>query len=245
MSSELKEFLTHLAPSSLLGQQTKSIFVRKRVALEVKVFTSYLYAQGSSLRRLKELLRDLGARVSHVAIWKWVQKLGQVLKERVFRRRRRRCLVVDETKIRTKSGWIYVFGAVDPENREIVYLLATKYRESIDTLRFLKRCLRYCKGKPVIITDGGPWYRWPTRRLGLKHIVMCGGERNYIERWFETFKDRLRAFDCYFPTQRLKTIQNFAAVFCFWYNKCRQHMSLGWPPSGGEGGFRTWMEVLS
>ena len=34
------------------------------------------------------------------------------------KRKRRRCLVVDETKVRTKNGWIYVFGAVDPENRE-------------------------------------------------------------------------------------------------------------------------------
>lgn len=65
----------------------------------------------------------------------------------------------------------------------------------MDALGFLKRCLRYCKGKPVIATDGSPWYYWPARRLGLKHIVMCGGKRNYIERWFETFKDRLRAFD--------------------------------------------------
>ena len=164
--------------------------------------------------------------MAHSAIWYWLQQVGVQVGGTLVKRKRRRCLVVGETKIRTKSGWIYVFGAVDPENREIVYLLATKYQESIDTLRFLKRRLRYCKGKPVIITDGGPWYRWPTRRLGLKHIVMCGGERNHIERWFETFKDRLRAFDCYFPTSDLESVQNFRWAFGFLYNRYRRHQSV-------------------
>jgi putative transposase len=245
MSSELVEFLAHLTPSNKLWQRAKSLFVRNRVAPEAKIFASYLYAQGSSLRRLKELLHDLGVRVSHVRIWKWIQNLGRNLREKLFRRKRRRCLVVDETKIRTKRRWIFVFVAVDPENREIVNLFVTEHRETIDTLGFLKRCLNYCEGKPVIVTDGGPWYYWPTRRLGLKHIVMCGGERNYIERWFETFKDRLRAFDCYFPTHGLESIKKFSAVFCFWYNKCRHHMSMKRPPSGGEGRFKTWLEVLN
>jgi len=96
----------------------------------------------------------------------------------------------------------------------------------------------------VLITDGGPWYRWPTQRLGLKHVVMSGGERNYIERWFETFKDRLRAFDCYFPTRDLESVQNFCHAFGFFYNRCRWHQSMKGPPSGGGGGLKVWMEVL-
>jgi hypothetical protein len=41
------------------------------------------------------------------------------------------------------------------------------------------------------------------------------------------------------------TVENFGAAFCFWYNRCRLHMSVKGPPSGGEGGFKKWLEVLS
>jgi transposase-like protein len=246
MQSELKEFLSRLLPTKGWRQRVKGLFVRNRVPPEAKTFASYVYmSQGSSLRRTKELLHDLGVRVSHVSIWKWIQTLGRRIKARLSRRKRRRCLVVDETKMKTKNGQIYVFAAVDPENREIVNLLITRWRGLMDTLGFLRRTLRFCEGKPIIATDGGPWYRWPAQRLGLKHVVLCGGERNYVERWFETFKDRLRTFDCYFPTSGLQTVENFCSVFCFWYNECRGHMSLGRPPSGGEGGFKAWLEVLS
>jgi len=200
MQSKLKEFLSTLLPYAL-GGAAKKAFLRNKKPSEAKVFACCLYLQGPNLRQAQRLLKDLEFEVvAHSAIWYWLQQVGAQVSETPVKRKRRRCLAADETKVRTKSGWIYVFGAVDPENREIVYLLATKYREGIDALRFLKRCLRYCKGKPIIVTGGGPRYRWPARRLGLKHVVMCGGERNYIERWFETFKDRLRAFDCCFPT---------------------------------------------
>jgi hypothetical protein len=32
--------------------------------------------------------------------------------------------------------------------------------------------------------------------------MKCGNIRNYIERWFETLKDRLRNFDVYFPAKK-------------------------------------------
>lgn len=246
MLAKLREFLTRLLPKRVMDALGKSLFLRNRVPPEAKIFASYLYiSQGSSLRSLKRLLRDLGVRVSHVSTWKWIQRLGKKLKVRVPHRRERRALVVDETKIRIQKGWIWIFAAIDPDNREIVNLLVTRHREAIDALGFLRHCLRYCEGKPIIATDGGPWYRWPTQRLGLEHVVLCGGERNYIERWFETLKDRLRAFDCYFPTEGLETVENFTAVFRFWYNECRHHLSLKGPPSGGEEGFKAWLEVLS
>jgi len=242
---KLRGFLSRLLPIKRWGKRIKDLFPRNRVAVEAKIFSTYLYAQGSSLRKLSALLRDLGVKATHVSIWKWFQRLGERLKEFAFRRRKRRCIVADETKIRTLNGWIFVFAAIDPENREMVYLHISKHRETIDVLRFLRRVLRYCEGNPVLVTDGGLWYRWPAKRLGLEHIVMSGGERNYIERWFETFKDRLRIFDCYFPTRGFESIENFSSAFCFWYNECRYHTSVKGPPSGGEGGFKTWLEVLS
>jgi len=98
------------------------------VPAEAKVLSTYPYVQGSSLRKLRDFLRDLGVETMHVSIWKWFQRLDERLKEFAFRRRKRRCIVADETKIRTLNGWIFVFAAIDPENREIVYLHISKHR---------------------------------------------------------------------------------------------------------------------
>lgn len=88
----------------------------------------------------------------------------------------------------------------------MVGIHVSRYRECIDVLRFLKRCLLYL----VFVTDGGPWYRWPAQGLELMHVVLVGGIRSYIERLFETVKDRMRAFDCFFPTSGIESVRGSA-----------------------------------
>jgi len=112
--------------------------------------------QGPSLRQSECLLEDLGVEVAHSAIWYWLQRVGSHVRDRIVPKRKRGYLVVDETEVRTRDRWIFIFAAIDLENREIVHIHATKYRESVDVLGFLNRCLRYCEGKPVVATDGGP-----------------------------------------------------------------------------------------
>ncbi|MDI6819286.1 MAG: DDE-type integrase/transposase/recombinase, partial [Candidatus Hodarchaeaceae archaeon] len=190
MQPELKEFLSALLPYALGGVAEK-VFERNKKPLEAKVFACYLYLHGPSFEQTAWLLRDLGLKVAKSAVWYWFQRVGAEIGESIVSKRRRRFLVVDETNVSTREGQIWVFAAIDPENREIVGVHISRYKESVDVLQFLKRCLRRCEGKPVLISDGGPWYRWPARRLGLEHIVLSGGGRNYIERLFETIKDRL------------------------------------------------------
>jgi transposase-like protein len=241
--SELGKFLSHLLPYAL-GGAAKKVFLRNKKPPEAKVLACYLYLHGPSFRQAKRLLEDLELEVAHSAIWYWFQQLGEAAAVLKPHRKKREFLVVDETEVRTRSGQIFVFSAIDPENRELVALWVSKHRECMDALILLRRALRVCEGKPVLITDGGPWYRWPAQRLGLRHEVVSGGIRNSIERWFETLKDRLRAFDFYFPTRGLRSVENFCHAFRFFYNRCRWHLSFKGPPSGGEGGLKAWMEVL-
>ena len=150
--------LARLLPTKAVEASVKGFSFETGLRLGEGIRVLRLRFPGSSLRRVKDLLSQLGARVNHVPIWRWLQRLGSGLKERLFRRRRRSVLVVDETEVRTRGGQIFVFVALDPENREIVNLLVTRHRETIDALGFLTRCLRFCEGKPVIVTDGGRWY---------------------------------------------------------------------------------------
>jgi transposase-like protein len=240
---ELEEFLIRLVPYAF-GGKVQKVFERNKKSAAVKVFACYLYLLGPSFEQVSRLLGDLGVKTAKSAIWYWFQQVGAEIGELYVQKKARRYLVVDETKIRTRSGQVWIFAGIDPENREIVGIHISKYRESIDVLQFLKRCLLHYEGRPVLITDGGPWYRWPAQRLGLKHIVLSGGARNYIERLFETFKDRIRTFDCFFPTAGTESVLNFCRALAFFYNHCRWHQSMKGPPSGGEGGLRAWVEVF-
>ncbi|KXB02412.1 hypothetical protein AKJ45_03525, partial [candidate division MSBL1 archaeon SCGC-AAA261F19] len=235
-----------LPPENALESFNDKFFERDRTPPEIRAFGAYLYVSlDSSYRKVSGLLGDLSIRVSHVAVWSWVQRIGERMGDGAFHRKERRVLVADETKIKAENGWIYVFAAMDPENREIVGFHVSEHRESIDVLVFLRKCLKHCKNGPKLITDGGPWHLWPAQILRLDHVAIGGEDRNYIERWFGTLKDRLRIFDVYFPTAKVGSIVNFMRAFCYWYNESRYHLTLKGPPMGGEGGFEQWIKALS
>ena len=61
---------------------------------------------------------------------------------------------------------------------------------------------------------------------------MHGGMRNYVERLIETIKDRLRGFDCYFPSPKklLDSALRFSYARVGFYNYARFHLSFGKPP---------------
>ena len=74
----------------------------------------------------------------------------------------KRCVVADGTKIRALNGRIFVFRRDGSEGPRSGDLHISKHRETINVLGFPGRTLRYCEGNPVLVTNGGPWYRWPT-----------------------------------------------------------------------------------
>ena len=72
--------------------------------------------------------------------------------------------------------------------------MVTKWRTSIDVIRFVKNFLPYCENKPLIKIDKAPWYRWALQRMGLKYEHEIFGERNAIEGWFNILKARSKRF---------------------------------------------------
>jgi transposase-like protein len=55
--------------------------------------------------------------------------------------RYRRCIAVDETKLRVKKSYVYVWFAVDMNSRELLALEASYGRSSLNALAFLKKAL--------------------------------------------------------------------------------------------------------
>jgi putative transposase len=83
--------------------------------------------------------------------------------------RYRRCIAVDEIKLCVKKSYVYIWSAVDVDSKELLALEASYGRSSLNALAFLKKALRMCTNKPLVIVDKGSWYRWAFERLGLEY----------------------------------------------------------------------------
>jgi putative transposase len=100
-------------------------------------------------------MRERGIHVDHSTINRWVIKYSPQLEE-AFHRRKRPVRVswrMDETYIKVKGEWHYLYRAVDKTGQTIDFLL-TKQRDQEAALRFLKKAIRR-HGVPEKITIDG------------------------------------------------------------------------------------------
>src|SRR5260370_6682749 len=82
-------------------------------------------AYGLSLRNLEEMMAERGINVDHSTVHRWAIKLLPVL-EKAFRRRKRpvgKSWRVDETYIKVKGQWKYLYPAVDKAGDTVEFLL--------------------------------------------------------------------------------------------------------------------------
>jgi putative transposase len=130
--------------------------------------------------------------------------------------RYRRCIAVDETKLRVKKSYVYVWSAVDVDSRELLVLEASYGRSSLNALAFLKKALRMCTNKPLVIVDRGPWYRWAFERLGLEYRH---------ERFFRYLKERTVVFHHKMSArdhiQGINNLNLFLNLFTLYYQAAR------------------------
>ena len=108
-----------------------------------------------STRHVEELMRERGVHVDHSTINRWVIKYSPQLEE-AFHRRKRLVGVswrLDETYIRVKGKWCYLYRAVDKHGQTVDFLLSPR-RDRVAALRFLIKAIRR-HGLPEIITIDG------------------------------------------------------------------------------------------
>ena len=85
-----------------------------------------------SYREIEELALERGLEVDHSTINRWVIKYSPQLEE-LFRRRRKRRVGsswrMDETYIKVRRQWVYLYRAVDKEGNTIDFMLSEKRDE--------------------------------------------------------------------------------------------------------------------
>ena len=126
-------------------------FPRYIILMGVRWYVAYPL----SYRHVEELLEERGVPVDHVTIQLWVVKYSPPLEE-AFHRRKRAVWIswrMDETYIKVKGQWRYLYRAVDKHGQTIDFLL-TEERDERAAKRFLTKAIRR-HGVPEKITIDG------------------------------------------------------------------------------------------
>jgi transposase-like protein len=133
-------------------------------------------------------------------------------------KRARRLVAVDETVLKVNSRICYLWAAIDVDTGEILALQASRGRGLPNAIKFLKMVLRSCDGKPIVVVDRGPWYRWALERLGITYFHETFGKRNKIERLFRELKNRTKKFYNNVNSKKLKSIEELVTAIAIMHN---------------------------
>ncbi|MFD1226515.1 IS6 family transposase [Pseudochrobactrum kiredjianiae] len=126
-------------------------------------------AYNLSLRNLKEMMAERGIDLDHSTVHRWVIYFSPKLLERFHRKKRQvtRKWNLDETYIKIKGEWLYLYRAID-SNGDTVEFYFSKHRDLTAAKRFIRKALAR-HGRPVRITIDGS----ETNRIA---ILQCDGE---------------------------------------------------------------------
>jgi transposase-like protein len=139
----------------------RSAFTGFRFPAEVIVVAVRWYLRyGLSYRDVEELLAERGIAVDHVTVYRWVQHFTPLLADaaRFTRHAPGDRWFVDETYVKVRGVWRYVYRAVD-QHGQVIDVLVPAHRDAAAARRFFTRALRTLKVTPSeVVTDSAPVY---------------------------------------------------------------------------------------
>ena len=189
-----------------------------------KAEAAQLYMEGLSLSTIG---RRYG--VSKEAVRQWMLKFEEAFARRKLARKKNRSVILlDETKEKRNGRIVYVSMCLDLARREAISTQCMRSISLVSTVNIIREALKCCKNeKPLFVVDHAPWYKWSFEWLKLDYVQKTFGIRNYIERWYRTFKERTKRFYNNFPIRNegraIERISKFLHLFAYWYNHMRPH----------------------
>jgi len=127
-------------------------FERDIIVLCVRWYLRYKL----SYRDLAEMMAERGLEVSHTTIMRWVQRFVPAFEKHWnrFACRAGASCRVDETYVKIKGRWTYLYRAVDKEGKTVDFLLRAK-RDVAAAKAFLRRAFKSQGRVPRAITLDG------------------------------------------------------------------------------------------
>jgi len=196
------------------------MYCRNRTPSEFIGYGLYLYFLGLSFRNAAKALKWF-IKISHVSIWKWIQKYKP---KKIFTKKKRKIdgYIIDETLIKVGSEYIWLWVIIEPKDKEILAIDISKERNMFVAERFLSHIVKEY-GQHSVSTDGGTWYPQACKFLKVEHHIHSPFEKSIIERTMQYIKDRTESFDDYFPCKKdkckLKHVKNWLNLFVDYHNK--------------------------
>jgi IS6 family transposase len=114
-----------------------------------------------SYRDLEEMMNERGLSLDHTTIYRWVQAYAPELEKRIrpHLRLTTDSYRVDETYVKVKGAWKYLYRAVDSRGQTIDFMLSAK-RDARAAKRFFRKILKAVSHSTprVINADKNPAY---------------------------------------------------------------------------------------
>ena len=145
----------------------------------ILMLVRWYVAYALSYRDIEELAKERGLKIDHSTINRWVIHYAPKLEE-TFRKRRKRPTGIswrmDETYIKVKGKWVYLYRAVDKEGKTVDFMLSKKRDEPAARAFFSKAISS--NGLPEKVTmdkSGANKAGVNTINLALALLCMFGG----------------------------------------------------------------------
>ena len=96
-----------------------------------------------SYRDLEEMMAERGLSVDHTTIYRWVQHFAPILEKKCRAKLKptNDSWRVDETYIKVKGQWMYLYRAVDSAGDTVEFMLSPT-RMAVSAKRFFRKALR-------------------------------------------------------------------------------------------------------
>jgi putative transposase len=102
------------------------------------ISVGYYLRYNLSYRDVQEMLYDRGINVSHTTIYRWVQEYGKLIYQ-IWKKKNRQSFYswkMDETYIKIKGKWHYLYRAIDSEGMTLFLLSIETLQQNLKFKRF-------------------------------------------------------------------------------------------------------------
>lgn len=120
-------------------------------------------------------MAERGIRVDHSTIHRWVIRFSPLLLEQLNHRRRAVTgkWHIDETYVRVRGRWMYLYRAIDSLGDTVEFLFS-EYRDLLAAKRFIRKALKRHGRPDRIIIDGSQTNR--------EAIIACDSQNRLRDR---------------------------------------------------------------
>ena len=180
---------------------------------DVILFAVFFYVRyGVSYRDVEEIMEERGVNVDHATLNRWVIKYSPLIA--VNAKKRKRAVAtswrMDETYIKVKGEWVYLYRAVDKFGDTVDFMLSEKRDEAAATAFFKQAIDNNGFPEKVVMDKSGANY------VGLENInflLMLAGIISFVEILQIKYLNNLVEQDHRFIKKITKPMMGFKAFY--------------------------------